>query len=319
MYYERGIKQEQIAGMLGVSRSQVSRYLAAALERGIVQIRVVAPEEVDKELEAALRERFPRLAEAVVLPSLFATGPLVRSRVASAGADMLVRMVRRRDTVCIGAGRTLAQLVSALSSTSTTREDVIVVQAMGNAGHEGLDIDYNAIATAAATAFGGRAYQVNAPAILGPGYDAKRLEASNTSIAEALGRARRADLFVVGLGSLETDTLYVTTGLLSEDDLLEIAAAEPAGDICGHFYDLEGRPLPTPFSDRLIGIGLEDLRRSDRVLAVAAGVEKAPAVQGALTGGYVTHLVTDEATARTVVMRSAPRKSAKPPLKETAQ
>ncbi|HUY52944.1 MAG TPA: sugar-binding transcriptional regulator [Streptosporangiaceae bacterium] len=309
MYYERGIKQEQIARSLGVSRSQVSRYLAASLERGITQIRVIAPDEVDTELEAALRERFPRLAEAVVLPSLFTTGPLVRTRVASIGADVLARLVRRQDTVCIGAGRTLSQLVSAL--TPTSREDVVVVQAMGNAGHEGLDIDYNAIASAAAAAFGGRAFQVNAPAILGAGYDAKRLEASNQSIADALGRARRADIFIVGLGSLETDSLYVTTGLLAEEDLAEIAELEPAGDICGHFYDLDGRPLPTPFSDRLVGIGLEDLRRADRVLAVAGGIEKAAAIQGALTGGYVTHLVTDEAAARTVVMGTSPRKSAK--------
>lgn len=310
MYYERGIKQEQIARSLGVSRSQVSRYLAAALERGITQIRVIAPDEVDKELEAALRDRFPRLREAVVLPSVFTTGPMVRTRVASAGADLLVRLVRRRDTVCIGAGRTLAQLVNALPPTAI--EDVVVVQAMGNAGHEGLDIDYNAIASAAAAAFGGRAYQVNAPAILGPGYDAKRLEASNQSIADALGYARQAGIFVVGIGSLETDSLYVTTGLLSECDLAEIAAAGPAGDICGHFFDLDGRPLPMPFSDRLIGIGLEDLRRSDRVLAVAGGVEKATALQGALTGGYVTHLVTDEATARAIVARTSPSEAMDP-------
>ena len=307
MYYERGIKQEQIARSLGVSRSQVSRYLAAALERGITQIRVIAPDQVDRELEAALRARFPRLREAVVLPSLFTTGPLVRTRVASAGAELLVKLVRRRDTVCIGAGRTLAQLVNSLPAHAL--EDVVVVQAMGNAGHEGLDIDYNAIASAAAAAFGGRAYQVNAPAILGPGYDARRLEASNQSIAEALGSARQADIFVVGIGSLETDSLYVTTGLLSESDLAEIAEVEPAGDICGHFYDLEGRPLPTPFGDRLIGIGLEDLRRSERVLAVAGGVEKSAALQGALTGGYVTHLATDEATARAIVGRTSPRRS----------
>jgi deoxyribonucleoside regulator len=306
MYYERGMKQEQIARSLGVSRSQISRYLTAAHERGIVQIRVMAPEETDQELEAQLRERFSRLEEAVVLPSLFTTGPVVLSRVAAAGADMLTRLVRPKDTICVGAGRTLAQLVSSLPAFRC--EDVVVVQAMGNAGHEGHDIDYNAIATATAAAFDGRVYQVNAPAILGPGYDADRLEASNQSIAEALSRARSADLFVVGLGSLETDTLYVTTGLLSQDDINAIAAMDPAGDICGHFYDLKGRPLSTPFRERIVGIDLADLKRADRVLAVASGVEKAAAIQGALAGGYVTHLVTDEFTARTVVMRVPARK-----------
>jgi DNA-binding transcriptional regulator LsrR (DeoR family) len=319
MYYERAMKQEQIATALGVSRSQVSRYLSAAHDRGIVQIRVISPAQTDADLEIALCARFARLTTAVVVPSLFETGPIVLSQVAAAGADLLTSMVRPGDTICVGAGRTLNQLVTSLPS--SRRDHVTVVQAMGNAGHEGHDIDYNAIAIATAAAFGGRTYHVNSPAILGLGYDAERLENSNQSIAEALGRARRADLFVVGIGSLETDTLYLTTGLLSEQDLSDVAALDPAGDICGRFYDIKGRELPTPFGPRIVGITLSDLKHSRRVLAVASGVEKARSIAGALAGGYVTHLVTDEAVAKAVLESAPPKRprSTTPPSRRAKE
>lgn len=301
MYYERGLKQERVAQALGISRSQVSRYLTSAHKNGIVEVRVIAPDDRDIELQTALEQAFPRLSHAHVVPSIFSDGPIVMSRVAAAGADVLAGLVSSGDTVCVGAGRTLARLVSALP---TGRHDnVVVVQALGNAGHEGHDIDYNAIAAATATAFGGRAYHVNAPAILGVGFDAKRLEESSPPIAEALSVARSADVFVVSVGLLATDALFVTTGLLSQDDIASVARLDPAGDICGHFYDLDGQPVSTSFESRIVGIDLVDLARSERVLAVAAGIGKANAVRGALAGGYITNLVVDESLARAVLSR----------------
>ncbi|HPU76275.1 MAG TPA: helix-turn-helix domain-containing protein, partial [Bacillota bacterium] len=42
-YYELGKTQEEIAGALGVSRSQVSRAIKQAREEGIVVIKLVPP------------------------------------------------------------------------------------------------------------------------------------------------------------------------------------------------------------------------------------------------------------------------------------
>lgn len=58
LYYEQGQSQNQVADTLGVSRSSVSRMLAAARERGIVQIRINDPAGRDLELEGELTARF---------------------------------------------------------------------------------------------------------------------------------------------------------------------------------------------------------------------------------------------------------------------
>jgi deoxyribonucleoside regulator len=298
-YYEQHMTQEEIAGLHGVSRSQVSRYLQEAYDREIVQIRITLPESRDTALERSLTDRFPHLREAVVAGSFSELEAARRRAVARATARLLARRVTSSMTVCFGAGRTLADAVALLEP--GPRRNVVVVQAMGNAGHEGLEIDYNAIAQAAATAFGGRAYQINAPAIVGPSARASDLEASSTQIAESLRIARSADMYVLGIGSMSTDVIYVKTGLIAASELEALRDAGAVGDMCGNFYDARGRACPGPFADRLVGIRLADLRRASTVIACASGAEKVPAIAGALEGRLATALVTDEHTARGVL------------------
>ena len=53
----------------------------------------------------------------------------------------------------------------------------------------------------------------------------------------------------------------------------------------------------------MVGISLEQLRALDGVIGVAGGEEKVPAILGALRGGYLNVLITDEATAQAVLAR----------------
>lgn len=309
MYYERDLNQAMIARAIGVSRSQVSRYLKAARDEGIVTIQIKDNSEQDPQLGQALRERFPHLQHVEIVASNLSSPTATATAVAAAGADLLVTLVKPGDTVCVGAGRTLARLVASLGSAPV--KDVTVVQAMGNAGHEGHDIDYNAIAQAIAAAFGTRAYQVNAPAILAEAYDARDLERSHKSIHAAMEQARTANVYVVGLGTLDSDLLFVSTGMLTEADIREVGRSDPAGDICGRFFDDRGRKVPTPFDARIVGVKLPDLKRARASLAVASGPEKARPMLGALNGNFITHVVTDEATATAVLNLSNQRHKAK--------
>jgi DNA-binding transcriptional regulator LsrR (DeoR family) len=298
-YYEQHLTQEQISSLHGVSRSQVSRYLQEAHDRDIVQIRIVMPEARDGAAEAALKARYPHLVEVVVAQAFSQSPENVRRAVARAAARLLDRRVTSGMTVCFGAGRTLADTVAFLEPDDT--RNVIVVPAMGNAGHEGLEIDYNAIAQTAASSFGGRAYQINAPAILGPGARASELEASSPQIRESLRIARSADLYVLGIGSISSDVIFVKTGLIASDELGSLRAIGAVGDICGNFFDARGKACPGPFQDRVVGIRLADLRRARFVVTCATGPEKVQAIAGSLEGRLTSALVTDEHTARGVL------------------
>jgi len=260
---------------------------------------VVTPGTRVTNLENALQRRFPHLREAIVAAVFSDKDTLRRRATAREAARLLERIVRPTTTICFGAGRTLAETVSMLRPRDLS--DVTVVQAMGNAGHEALEIDYNAVASAAAAAFAGRVVQINAPALLGPGMRSADLEASNPQIREAIAIARAARIYVVGIGSMGGDEIYVRTGLISLDELAAAGRAGAVGDICGNFYDITGRPRPGPFAERAVGIRLTDLAAAALAIGCASGSEKVASIVGALNGRYLNVLVTDELTAAGVL------------------
>jgi DNA-binding transcriptional regulator LsrR (DeoR family) len=70
------------------------------------------------------------------------------------------------------------------------------------------------------------------------------------------------------------------------------------GDVCGRFYDLAGAEVATPIADRVLSVGLDDLRQVPTTVAVAAGRAKGASILGALRGRLVTVLICDEQAAR---------------------
>jgi deoxyribonucleoside regulator len=69
------------------------------------------------------------------------------------------------------------------------------------------------------------------------------------------------------------------------------------GDICCHFLDASGSPCLPGFSERVVGLTLDQIRAIPKVIGIATGVEKAPSVAAVLRGGYVNTLVCDQGLA----------------------
>jgi DNA-binding transcriptional regulator LsrR (DeoR family) len=55
--------------------------------------------------------------------------------------------------------------------------------------------------------------------------------------------------------------------------------------------------VATPLNERVLGVPLDDLRKADRVIALAGGEAKTAAIAGALHLGLIDVLVTDRFTA----------------------
>src|SRR5258707_1553108 len=297
-YYEHGLTQEEIAQSLPISRSQVSRYLTEARELGIVQFRVINPRDRIEVLGAQLLTRFTSLKTAIVVPLLSQDDTVARQSVGIACASYLRQALHSGQRLCIGCGRTVRNAIEALKLHPLP--NLSVVQAMGNLGHEALDIDFNALVRSAADAFGARAYYINAPAILGSG-SAAELESANVSIRDSLEQARTADIYLVSVGLLDRDQLYARSGLISQAEIRWLQEQHVAGDICGRFFDAEGHECDTPFASRIVGISLQDLERAHLSIGVVGGVEKARSLRAALLRGCFNVVVTDEYTAHAVL------------------
>jgi deoxyribonucleoside regulator len=298
-YYIENRTQAEIASSVGISRSQVSRYLSEAREAGIVQIRIVSPDEPASGLGELLHGRYPHLRDVVIAP-VFDTAPeAVRATIGRYAANYLSTLAQPGTRLALGCGRTLHAMVKAMQAQAMP--GLSVVQAMGNLGHEAHEIDYNEITREAAEKFGGRPYYVSAPAILGRGSRAANgLISANPMLKQALDMARQAEIFVVGVGSLESDLVYTRFGLIDQDELSDLHG-QAVGDICGRFFDIDGHEKPSAFSERIVGIELADIKAAALSIGVAGGPDKAAPLLGAIRGGYINVLITDEQTVHSIL------------------
>ena len=107
---------------------------------------------------------------------------------------------------------------------------------------------------------------------------------------------------IVGIGELEPSQLLKNSGNYYNEDMLHLLSERGAvGDICLHYYDREGKPVLSQEEDPVIGMELEQIRACKQVIGLAGGPEKHNAVRGALQGNYLDVLITDYATARSLV------------------
>jgi deoxyribonucleoside regulator len=298
-YYLEERTQADISNSMGISRSQVSRYLTRAREMGIVQIRVIAPEEQASDLGQVLQRRYPHLRNVIVAPVFDSDPETVRSIIGRYGANFLSDLVKPGQKLALGCGRTLRALVRAMPR--RVIPDVFIIQAMGNLGHEAHQIDYNEIAREAAEKFDGRPIYMSAPAILGRGSgSAADFIADNPMLANALELARRAEIFVVGLGSMESDLVYARFGLIDSADLNDLRG-QAVGDICGRFFDINGCEQPSVFDDRIVGIGLADIKNAELSIGIAGGPDKVAPLLGAIRGKFIHILMSDEQTVHSIL------------------
>jgi deoxyribonucleoside regulator len=290
LYYLDGLGQQEIAAMLGVSRSTVSRSLTAARERGIVRISVEPYDPRDAGLERRLCDRF-QLRHAVVIRTLGRSAETVRRTVGYYAAAAVAERFQPGQTMGVAGGRTLYELVHAFAARHPPTKPR-VVQLMGNIGPTTSAIDAAELSRILASRFDGTFYTLNAPA-----FASDRRTRDVFIDHEHIRTVRKLfdalDMALVGIGSLD-ESAFVERGVLTAADFAKLRSAGATGEICGRFYDRAGRECETDYRDRVISVELDALRRCQEVVGITNGPRRARAVHAALQGRLVNSLVIDQ-------------------------
>ena len=113
-----------------------------------------------------------------------------------------------------------------------------------------------------------------------------------------LGRSARTAIFTVG--SVPEDSPLLMRDVLTPSERAGVTR-DAVGDLCSHFIDEHGRVAVPELDKRTVSIPLEALRRKEIRICVAGGAAKVPVLRAVLQAGFVSHLVTDERTARAVL------------------
>jgi DNA-binding transcriptional regulator LsrR (DeoR family) len=297
LYYQEGLSQSEIGAALGLSTSKVNRLIKKARQEGMVEIHIRAPFQQLFELERQI-EKACGVNEAIIVPELSQGEESVLQSAGKAAANYLLDHLRPGDTVCMGGGRALLELVKAIRAEKTY--DVCIVPAIGGVqGTHYTDVNY--LAAELARRIGGTAFQLHAPAFVDSHEERESLFALR-HVQEVLDRARQAQIALVGIGSLvpETSSYFQFTSLSKEEIPLIAQDEQGAGEILARAYNLGGEGIARAYADRVVGLSLTELRAIPHRIGVAATPSKVPAITGALRGGWINTIVTDESAATEV-------------------
>ena len=199
-------------------------------------------------------------------------------------------------TIALSWGRTLAAAAGLVRPRATTA--VRVVDAIGHPGTSALTPTVD-VTRALGAALGAGVVHLPSPAFVTSGESLAILLATEP-VQQALATARSADVTFVSVGVAGEGSLLLGEGLIAPDAMAALLAAGAVGEVMGRWIDATGVGLPVPGQDE-VGLTLDDLRASRRVIAVAGGADKASALLAALRGRVVTELIVDDGLAEALL------------------
>jgi deoxyribonucleoside regulator len=293
LYYEKELSQSEIAKIFHISRPTVAQMLKKCKEEKIVEIIIKSPSSLVFGLQKELETNFS-LKKAIVVSS---NGDLNQSKIkiGKAAAEYIISIMRNNIKIGIAWGTTLYQAVNHLNQTEF--EDIDVVQLIGSLGfinpvYEGFELAMNL-----AKKLNGKYHIIQAPMVV------KNIEVKNRlleepRIEEVFSLTKAVDIALVSILYLDNkDSTLIRSGFVTKEETESIIKKGGVGQICGLHYDIDGNILESPFTDRFISISSEDFLKIPTIIGMACGADKANAILGALKGGIINTLITDDATA----------------------
>jgi lsr operon transcriptional repressor len=294
-YYKDELTQDEIARRLSVSRASVGRMLDRARKEGLVSINLNADHLDAFEVSSELRRTFD-LTEALVVPDHDkepADHHVLNARLGLGGAQFMSTHLRPGGSLGVGWGETVSRVIASTNFgafgpvhmvTLTGGVDGYLQTILSSKGEGSTEPEPTTASI------------IPTPIVASTAKLAAALKAE-PAIQQVLTQACGVDQAIVGVGTPAADATIVQMGYLAADDVRQLRDRGVVGDVLGQFFDSDGQVVSLPIHDRRIGIELSDLASIPKVVGVAGGLHKTEAILGALRGGFLDVLVTNELVA----------------------
>lgn len=300
MYYEWEMRQADIARQLGLSQATVSRLLQRSKQEGIIRITVNIPQGVYTELEETLVKKY-NLRDAIVVDTLEDDEQSIQRDLGASAAFFLESAIKANDIIGISSwSSTLLAMVDSLHPVAQ-KPGVKVVQILGGVGNPGAEIHATHLTSRLANLVSGEPIFLPAPGIVGSEAALKVL-LDDEYVRKTIALFEKVSLALVGIGAVAPSPLLAQSGNIFSSQELDLLLQKGAvGDILLRFYDASGWLIDSGLNKRVISMALEQLRDVDRAIGIAGGERKYPAILGALRGGWINILITDNFTASCLI------------------
>ncbi len=290
LYYEKKYTQNEIAGIMNLSRQTVSKLLNDAIKENIVEIRIHNPETTCTELEQAILAEF-RIKNAVVSGVSNEDDSLCHLMTVKKAADYIESLIAKGNRkIGISWGRTIQMLVKEFRSIDTA--DNIIFPLFGATDQEQDYFLSNELARIFAEKVNARVKYAWFP-YKPDGEEDCKLFRKTAYYKSLLELWNDIDIAIVGIGNNEIIKTFGKIFGYNEKCFSAI------GDIGTHFFDMDGNFIE--LYENTLCNSVDNLRNAKETIAIACGSDKKEAIIGALRTGTVDTLITDEYTAAKIL------------------
>lgn len=299
MYYVEGLKQEEIAQSLKLSRSMISLYLSEARELGIVEISIHDPLLNNEALASQFMDEF-QLDRCLVIPTSIREERVLRKIIAQRAIDQINQSLKDKHTVGLAWGRFCHQLVTVyVNQTHDWGKNVVPL--IGGSNQTAPYFQINEMVRHLAEKMDGTPFFIHAPALVSDQRE-KELYFQSKTLQAIQAKWQSMDLVITGIGSLPRSKDLNRAVFIGEYEIFkELENLKAVGDICARYFTVEGEFIKGEYYNRTVAVPLEDLKKTRDIIALAGGKDKVQPILGALRTGIVKHLITDEQTAQAIV------------------
>ena len=299
MYYLEGMTQSEISKKVGVTRSMISRMLSDAREKNIVKISIERDFQYSQTLSSEMITRF-KLLDAVIFIGYVDDNMRYLSRLGSVAAKVIQPYLKSGLVLGTAWGTALAATINALEVEQPMA--IKVVQLVGALRGRNLEIDGHGVVGHLVSKVGGEAHYLNVPYIVDSPETVSALM-KVTGVRETMQLMKECDVGLFGVGSTVLDySTFYSAGYLIGDEIEGLVQSGAVGNVCGLFFDRNGNATARNFQQRSFTIKKRDLLKIPVRIGIAGGPGKIEAIRGALLGGYINVLVTDNQTAAEILI-----------------
>ena len=299
LHYVGGKTQSEVAELMRVPNTKAHRLIARASRDGLIRVFVEGPIAGCIALEEKLKDIYG-LSLCEVVPNVD-EGPLPLRTLGMAGARFIRTLIESGSPglIGIGHGRTLAAAIDMLPSINSgaTRFVSLLGGLTRRFAASPFDVIHRLAERTAA-----ECYLMPVPFFANSVKD-KQVLSVQYGVAEVIDLAARAPIYIAGIGEVDDRSFLATGGMVDEGDIAAVKATGAIAELLGQFFGADGAHLPNALSGRAMAPSISELRKH-RIVALAGGTAKTQAVKAILASGLLHGLITDEATARRLIVKT---------------
>ena len=299
MYYVQDMDLKAIGSIFNVSYATVSRLLKKGRETGIIKIVIDSNFERSIILESELKNAFHLKEVFSINVGQDYSEDAVLNLLGREAANYLEKKLKDGDKLGVSWGKTVYNVVNNFHINRKVKVDLIQLQ--GQIPGYTFEFSSFEFLRRLNNLFTGSCSLINADAIV-ENSEIKKIILNNSSAKDTFMVFKTINIALMSVGLFNDDMVRnLFKNFMTPEEKKELEDHGVVGMNLFVFFDINGNIYKSRFNDRVIAIDAEDLLKVKNKIMVVSGLEKVPAIIGALKAKLVDTLFIDNITLEAVL------------------